>query len=212
MGCLLCYGDARLARALPDYPNHECFEIIQTLSDLVVRDGNGHVKTVLKPGESSGDDRNIEPGEFTDVNTDFEFKVKSVEVSRADEIGGKYVESLTYLLKATDLHGRDIEFSTAVPSNDALAVDLDADVNFPTFPAGTILNFVNGTNPNVPGWFVGTGLIQTPASPDPTPAPRRSRLRCFASTSSRSRPPSDFWERASPRCWHSGDCATAIDN
>lgn len=132
--------------------------IIQTLSDLVVRDGSGHVKTVLKPGESSGDDRNIESGEYTDVDTGFGFEVKSVEVSRADEIGGKYVESLTYVLKATDLHQREIEFLTSVPSNDALAVDLDADVNFPTFPAGTILNFVNGTNPNVPGWFVGTGF------------------------------------------------------
>jgi hypothetical protein len=127
----------------------------QTLSDLYVYDKDGKCDTILNANDPS-DDVDI-PKHKTRVYT-AKFEVKSYVVSKRTGTE-PYTEEETKAFKVTQLKPQPISF--LVDPNHimdlVLAIDVEA-ATFDTVPAGTILDFVDGTNVTLPGWFVGTAV------------------------------------------------------
>jgi hypothetical protein len=127
----------------------------KTLSDLYVYDEDEERSTILE-ADNAGDDVNIPKGQSRVYEAPF--KVESYVVSMRTGTN-PYTESETQVFEVTQIEPKTISYVEDPNDVVSLVLAIDAGVaTFDTLPSGTILDFVNGTNITVPGWFVGTAV------------------------------------------------------
>jgi hypothetical protein len=131
-----------------------------TLSDFIVygEDPNKQKKVIRAPDDPNDD--TVIPGWGTRrFTTDFEIKKYIISSCSIDE--GHYVEHETVVFKIEKIIPKKlayIEIGPYIQEQLKVILEIDQSVAPEPPPEGTILAFVGGQNPQMPGWFVGTGI------------------------------------------------------
>jgi hypothetical protein len=127
-------------------------ELEKVLSDLIAYGAQGEKSVILKPGDAS-DDITFAP-HMTRL-FDAGFEVKRYLVSST--VGNSEFESVIF--DVTSALVRELSFLEDAQSQAPLVLALDFEMtNYQPPPPDAVMNFVNGLNPNLPGYFVGTSV------------------------------------------------------
>ncbi|MBX3640522.1 MAG: hypothetical protein KF888_08415 [Nitrosomonas sp.] len=116
-------------------------------------------RLVLSPGDAS-DDKKIASGDSHTIYVPFKVirLATSVTITRED---GSTSEGESVKLNWGEIFGTSANFSFLIDSSNSdllnVSVDYLLDVNR-DIASGTTIDFINGTNPLFPGWFVGTSF------------------------------------------------------
>lgn len=124
--------------------------LVATLSDLIAYGEADQKKTILKLNEAS-DDIVMSADEMRLFDAGFE--VKEYFISKTATGIGEF-ETGVFEVKQT----KPTKLGFVRDPNQLvdLFAFIDFDLALPPPPEGTLLSFVDGQNPAVPGWFVGT--------------------------------------------------------
>jgi len=121
------------------------------LSDLTVYGEGNNKKVILEEDPSTEPDVEVKPGQPY-KSPDVGFEIKKVDISIKLTRGGTETKTV-----GANFVQQRIQ-QVAWLSDPSLILALTFPVAAEPPPAGTLLSFTDGLNPNLPGWFVGTIL------------------------------------------------------
>ena len=150
--CLILFRAAAPARAGSIVRVWNDSDTARTLSDLIVYGDNDQKKTILALNNAADD---ILVGGREVRTFDAGFEVRKYFVS--ETVGGTS-EWESSRFNVTTQNPRYVGFFSDENSGSPLVPSVDDTHGAASPAAGTLVSFVNGVSPTLPGWFMGTGV------------------------------------------------------